>query len=257
MRVYILTDLEGVAGVASFRNDTYADARFYREARRLLTEEVNAAVRGCLEAGAAEIVVWDGHGPGGVNPEGLHEEAQLLFGSDEPPQLGLDRGFDAAMFIGQHAMSGTPKGNLAHSYSSRTVREMTLNGTPIGEVGVRTYLAGHFGVPVVLLSGDRAACEEAKGLLPEIETVAVKEGISLNCALSLSPKKAREMIQQGVREALGNRAKVAPLKLEPPYEFTVEYLSAEAADRAAGGGWERLSATKVRKVSDDYLEIAR
>lgn len=257
MRVYILTDLEGVAGVASFRDDTYADARFYREARRLLTEEVNAAVRGCLAAGATEVVVWDGHGPGGINPEGFHEEAKLLFGSDKPLHLGLDRGFDAAMFIGQHAMSGTPKGNLAHSYSSRTVHEMTLNGTPIGEFGIRTYLAGHFGVPVVLLSGDKAACEEAKHLLPEVKTVAVKEGLSLNCALSLSPKKAREIIQRGVQEALENRAKVEPLELDPPYEFTIEYLSAEEAQGAAGRGWERLSMTKVRKVTNDYLEIAR
>jgi len=155
LRVYILTDLEGVAGVASFRNDTHGDARFYTKARALLTEEVNAAVRGCLSAGATEVVVWDGHGPGGVNPESLHEEAKLILGSDEPPNLALDRGFDALMFIGQHAMSLTPKGNLAHSYSSRVIREMRLNGQPIGEFGIRSYLAGYFGIPVVLLTGTK------------------------------------------------------------------------------------------------------
>lgn len=253
MNVYILTDLEGVA---SFKDDTRGNARFYLKARALLTEEVNAAVRGCLQAGATEVVVWDGHGPGGVNPESLHEEAKLILGSEEPPNLALDRGWDALMFIGQHAMSLTPKGNLAHSYSSRVVREMRLNGCPIGEFGIRSYLAGCFGVPVVLLTGDEAACAEARALVPGIETVAVKEGLSLNCALSLSPGRARALIEAAASRALTGANVIQPLRLTPPFELTIEYVSPEVAQGAHRHGWERLGETTFRNVTDDFLEVA-
>ncbi len=258
MRVYILTDIEGSAGVASFIDDSYADGRFHMKARSLLTQEVNAAVDGALEAGATEIVVWDGHGPGAINPEELHEEAKLLHGRGRPQNLLLDRGFDALMFVGQHAMNNVPDGNLAHTYSSRDIDEMRLNGVPIGEFGLRTYLAGHFDIPVVMLTGDEAACREARAMVPNIVTVAVKEGISRTLALTLSPAKARAMIREGAFEALTHRDRVKPIPPPPPpYRLEIRYLRAESAERSANGGARRVDLTTVAYESDDFLDIQR
>lgn len=258
MRVYILTDIEGAAGVASFTNDTYEDGRFYLKARSLLTQEVNAAVDGALEAGATEVVVWDGHGPGAVNPEELHEEAKLLHGRGSPPKLLLDRGFDAMMFVGQHSMNNVPDGNLAHTYSSRDIDEMRLNAVPIGEFGLRTYLAGFYGIPVVMLTGDEAACREARALVPNIVTVAVKEGITREIALSVSPAKARALIRAGAVEALKRRAQIAPVPPPPPpYRLEIRYLRAESADRHAKSGARRVDLTTVAIESDNFVDIYR
>ena len=259
MRVYILTDIEGAAGVASFQDDSYADGRFYLKARSLLTQEVNAAVDGALAAGATEVVVLDGHGSGAINPEELHEEAKLIHGRGPFPKgMLLDRGFDAMMFVGQHAMNNVPDGNLCHTYSSREIDEMRLNGVPIGEFGLRTYLAGYYGVPVVMLTGDEAACREARELVPAIVTVAVKEGLSRTRALSLSPAKARALIRQGAVRALSLRSEIKPVPPPPPpYRLEVRYLRAESAEKSEKAGARRVDDVTVAYESDDFLDIAR
>jgi D-amino peptidase len=140
VKLYILTDIEGVAGVANFEDYSYSTGRFYPLSRHLLTMEVNAAVEGALAAGADDIVVLDGHGPGGINVEEIHPEAKLLHGTGYPPTLGLDQTYDAMFFVGQHAMSHAERAGMAHTYSSRTVEHMLLNGERIGEFGMRTLL---------------------------------------------------------------------------------------------------------------------
>ena len=162
------------------------------------------------------------------------------------------------MFVGQHAMNNVADGNLAHTYSSRDIDEMRLNGVPIGEFGLRTYLAGHFGIPVVMITGDEAACREAQALVPDIVAVAVKEGISRNMALSLSPSKARAMIREGAIEALTKGREVQPLPPPPPpYCLEIRYLRAESAERSAKAGARRVDLTTVAIESDDFLDIYR
>src|SRR5436305_685447 len=127
VQLYILTDIEGRAGVANFEDYSYATGRFHAVSRRLLTLEVNAAVEGALAAGATEILVLDGHGSGAINVDELHPDALLLHGTGYPRTLGLERGFDALFFVGQHAMSNAARAGLAHTYSSRTIEQARLN----------------------------------------------------------------------------------------------------------------------------------
>jgi len=255
VKIYILTDIEGASGVVRWEHGSPA-GRYYERSKRLLTEEVNAAIAGALEAGADQIVVWDGHGPGGINPELLHPEAKLLFGKGVPRGLGLDDSFDAMFVVGQHAMNLTPNANLCHSYSSRGVHRMTLNGQEIGELGMRIILAGYFGVPVVLVTGDDKACAEAVALVGNVETVAVKASMGRESALCLHPTKARQAIKAGAIRALQRSYIFKPYLPPGPYEFVVEPYDLarcdpddRSFDRPVG------EATVVR--SGDFLEISR
>ena len=158
MKIYIMTDLEGVAGVVDFESQTYDTGKYYEKAKELLTAEVNAAVEGAMRAGATEILVCDGHGQGGIVPELIHPSAKLLHGRPIGRFWEIDSSkWDACFLLAHHAMNGTPDGNLNHTYSSKTIVKMLLNGTPIGEIGMNIYLAGWFGIPAVLITGDEAA----------------------------------------------------------------------------------------------------
>ncbi|MBI2298920.1 MAG: M55 family metallopeptidase [Armatimonadetes bacterium] len=207
MQVYIITDLEGVAGVCLFEQTRPPDAveAELLRARRLLTGEVNAAVQGCLDGGAERVVVNDGHGGGfSILPEELHEATELVHGRERPNILpGLDESFDAVILLGYHAMYGTPTGILHHTQSSKSWAGYWINGELMGEIGQMAILAGTYGLPVIAVTGDLAACDEAAALLgPDLVTVAVKEGYSRHCARTFAPAKAREMIGAGCREAL-------------------------------------------------------
>ncbi len=255
LKVYMLTDLEGTAGVVTFQNHSYSTGKYYEQSKILFTKELNAAVEGALEAGATEIVVWDGHGSGGVNIEYIHPEAKVIMGSGG--LLGLDKSYDAMLIISQHAMANTKNGNLAHSYSSRTIENMYLNGEAIGETGIRVILASYYGVPTVFLSGDQAACDEFLKYVPNGEVAPVKIGLGLNVALNLSPVKARELIKEKVKKALLRIPEIKRYFVPPPYELVIEYKDIKSADsRAKSPDWEKISEFKVIKRAEDYLKIA-
>jgi D-amino peptidase len=233
-RVHVITDLEGAAMVFGFgqtRGSEPTPAKL--EAMRLLTGEVNACVEGILAfEPRADVVVWDGHGNGGILYEQFHDLARLLPHGNTPAPYGLDDSFNALFFVGQHAMAGTPDAPLAHTYSSRTVEHYKLNGQPIGEFGMRAYMAGTlFGVPVAFLSGDDKAVAEALALVPELVGVATKQGTGLESALSLGPGEARRLIRKGARRACKRVAagKIAPVRLDPPYEWEVRVLEGQEA----------------------------
>lgn len=258
MKVYILTDLEGVCGVVNFETQTSPSGRYYEEACELLTLEVNSAIEGALGAGAEEFLVLDGHGAGALKLKLLHPRAKALLGRPLPLDFCLSRGFDAMFIVGQHAMAGTERGCLHHTYSHISIVRMWLNGDEIGEIGINAGIAGYYGVPMALLSGDESACEEAKKYNPDCVTVAVKEGIAQRCAICLHPEVAREMIREGAREALEQLDRMKPFKPSPPYELVIEYLSIDGAESASSRPWvERLSPTKVRVTADDFIELLR
>ena len=162
MKLFVMTDMEGVAGVIDSPNYCFPDSRYYERGCELTTLEVNAAIEGALEAGATDIVVIDGHGQGAITPTLLHPAAQLLTGRPRPMGAGLDESFDLAISIGQHAKSNAPGGHLAHS-GSFNVEDLTINGVSIGESGRSFLSAAYFGVPYVFLSGDRAAAAGSGG----------------------------------------------------------------------------------------------
>ena len=261
MNVLIMTDLEGVAGVVSFVDQGYADGRYHEHAKRLLTEEVNAAVTGLMEEGTEEILVFDGHGPGGISYDDLHPEARLMHGRPLAPRDVLTehfRQYDVSLIIGQHAMAGSDRGTLNHTQNSREVEFYELNGRPIGETAQWALYVGAFGIPVIFLSGDDVACREVQGLIPGITTAAVKIGLGRTSAISLSKAQSRRLIRDGARTAVRQhqREPVQPLVWDPPFELEKRYMTTSAADRAlAYPLCERIDAQTVRIRSENILEV--
>lgn len=258
MKVYIGTDLEGIGGVVNFvqtgRDERGAE---YERARRLLTAEVNAAVAAAGKAGAREVVVSDGHSSGyNFIVEDLHPGAEYVIGGPRPAAYTvLDESFDAVLLLGYHAMAGTAPAIMDHTQSSKTWHTLWLNGVKMGEIGQAAVKAGHFGVPVVFVSGDRAAGEEARALLGEVETVAVKEAIGRTCARIVPPARAREMVAAGITRALGRLGDFRPYRLAPPIEVRVATQNTDAAEAFARAGWRRLDGRTVVRQAASALEI--
>src|SRR6266446_7646262 len=200
MRVHIMSDIEGVAGIVKWAQ-TGGDQPLYHEARKLYTEEINAAVRGAKAAGATEIVVMDCHGAGGdytfnsLLPAELDPDCEFVI-QDEWTEYTtfLEEGCDAALLVGMHAMAGTPDGVLSHTVSSQAWQNLRFNGTLVGETGINAALCGHWGCPVLLVTGDRAVCKEGRELLGDgLTTVEVKEGLGRFSARMKTPRRAREI----------------------------------------------------------------
>ncbi|MFB3892790.1 MAG: M55 family metallopeptidase [Phycisphaerae bacterium] len=239
MRVHILTDLEGVAGVVSQNQIGVSggDPAAYAAAKKLLTAEVNAAVEGLLAEGVTDILVSDAHGPGAIEYETLHPAVKLLHGRPIGliQALEMIRGeYDAAMIVGQHAMAGSARANLNHTQSF-AIEYIKVNGRAVGEIGQYALFAGAEGVPVIFLSGDQAACKEVQELIPGVTAVAVKRGVGRFSAISVSAQEARRLIREGAQAAVrAHRAKpVAPLHWPGPYIVEVRYHSTADADMAS------------------------
>ncbi|MCZ6678289.1 MAG: M55 family metallopeptidase [Candidatus Poribacteria bacterium] len=258
MKIFILGDLEGTAGVVDFKQQTYSDAKYYEQAKRLATLEVNALVEGVLEGGAKEIWFLDGHGPGGIDYELMHAEVQMIIGRPIYAPWGLDESFDAFFLYGHHAMDNTERGVLCHSWSSRAIANCWLNGELIGEIGFNAAIAGSFGIPTVFISGDDTAIAEAQGYVPNIVSVMTKRGISRTSALSLAPVKARELLRTGGRKAMGKIDEIEPYTIEPPYEFITEMRDEKAVNaKAEREDVERLDSHKYKVVGETLIEIAQ
>lgn len=234
IRVFISADMEGIGGVV--HSDQVSSAgKDYDRARRSMTEEVNAAIEGALEAGATEILVNDSHGNmRNILVEYLNERAELISGSPKPLSMmqGIDSTFDLVFFIGYHARAGTENGVLDHTYSSSTVSNITINGQTLSEAGINAAVAGYYGVPVGLVAGDSAAVNQAKRLLGDVEAVMVKEGIGRTAARVLPPEKVRELIREAAVRAVRRRGEFKPFKIKPPVKVEIDLLKSSMADRA-------------------------
>lgn len=232
MKIYIVTDLEGISGVTVFQQ-TREPGPERERARHLLMGDVNAAVQGCLDGSAEEVVVLDGHG-GGFNfiPEEMHPEGYFVTGIQRPRVfLGCDEAFDAVLLVGYHAMLGTETGMLHHTQSSKNESRYWYNGRETGEIGQMAILAGHYDLPVVMVTGDQAACDEARTLLGEDRvTVPVKEGYGRQCGKLIAPKKAHAQIQAGAKEAMARIHRMHPYKPTIPIEGRLQFGSKEIAD---------------------------
>lgn len=258
MKIYIMTDLEGVAGVVDFESQAYPDGKYFEKAKELLTEEVNACCEGLKEAGVDEIFVCDGHGAGGILPEKIHKEAKLLHGRPVPKLWEIDKDWDGVFLLAHHSMNGTERGNLNHTFSSQNIVKMLLNGKEIGEIGFEVYMAGYFGIPVVFVSGDEAACKEAESYVPDIEKAIVKWGINRTCAISLSPFKAREIIKEKSKKAVEKIDKIKPVKIEGECELIVEYISSNFVFlKSKEEGVEKINERTVKIKGKDIVEVIK
>lgn len=241
MKIYVICDLEGTAGVVDMFKQCYFDGAYYHQARRLATLELNALVEGILEGGASEIVAWDGHGgfPGGLDVELLHPKCKLVMGAGDGGPEGMNETFDAMFFCGLHGMAFAEKGILAHSFNGN-IKSMWINEVKVGEIGFNILLASSYGIPTVFISGDLTGVEEARALIPEIEGVAVKEGLTTSPELftqvpgiHLSPENAHRMIKEGAIKAMKKIKNIKPYTMSSPYTCRTEFFKAETAEQAA------------------------
>ncbi len=261
MKVFISIDMEGICGiVGELETDPEKGGEAYQANRRLMTQEGNAAIEGCAKAGATDILVADSHANcDNLVPEELHEAATLVRGSPRTFSMvqGLDESYDAVVFIGYHARAGTPRAILDHTYTGRIAR-VEVNGVEVGETGINAYLAGHHGVPVVLVTGDSAVTAEAKALIPNVHTVAVKEATGANAAKNLHPKKARELIRAEATKAVTDAKSIPPLQARKPVEMVVEFKSTDHTDLAAMiPAVRRVGGTRLEFDAPDFEEAFR
>ena len=225
LKIYISADMEGVVGTVT--DDQLGPSGFeYEAARRWMTGEVNAAIRGARAAGATEILVSDSHGNGqNLLLEDLPDDITVV--RSWPRHLGMmagiDETFDGVIFIGFHTSTNNAAGVRAHTMSSARLTSVKLNGVPVPEAGLNAAIAGHFGVPVIMISGDDAIAEEATSLLGEIETAVVKKAYGFHSAETLMPEAAYRLIEQTAARAVGRIADFEPWNLGGPIELEVSF----------------------------------
>ena len=250
MHIYLMTDLEGVAGVVDFKNYCTPGDRYYDLAKRLLTQEVNAAADGFFEGGADAVTVLDGHGPGAIDIEILDERCRYERGIHNPIYpWGLDEGYDAMVIIGQHAKSGTPYSHITHT-GSFACYDISVNGYSIGEFGELALCAMELGIPTIMVSGEEAFCREAADLTPGVVTAPVKRGLlpddhkrgltaeqysnSKLSANHLAPKAACKLIREKALQAISlyftNRSVFKYREFHAPYSIVREMRAIEAAN---------------------------
>ena len=260
MRVFVISDMEGVAGITNWQQVTGGES-LYEEGRRLYTEEINAAVRGARAAGASEIVVMDCHGAGrgwsfnSLLPEALDEGCEFVVQQEWTEYTGvLEDGCDAALFVGMHAMAGTGDGLMSHTVSGTGWQNLFFNGTRVGETGINAALCGQFGCPVVLVTGDQAVCREGRALLGDgLTTVQVKTAIGRFSARHHPPAVARRMIEEGARAALADLSAVAPYDPGRPCEVRVDLAAPDhAAQFRHHPAVELLDGRTIFSRADDW-----
>lgn len=251
--IFMITDAEGVAGVCRQDQTDPKDS----EMRQLLTGEINAAVDGFLAGGADEVVVWDGHdGSQTLSALTIHPKAKLLIGGLGVTMTLERRQYAAVAFIGQHSKANVRAGIMAHSYSSLGIQNMKVNGQPVGETETRAALAGWFGIPVILLSGDRAAADELRAIVPEAELAVVKEGLGRYTCLSMSAPEARETIRAAAARAVKKIGQIRPYRVEGPVTVEIEYTTRNSLGIDAGlaTGAEVVDDRTIRYRGKDFLE---
>jgi len=235
LKVYISADMEGIAGVVSL--DQLGPKGFeYRQFRKFMTAEVNAAIKAARDAGATEIVVSDSHGNGlNLLLDALPQDIELVRSWPRPLGMmeGIDDTFSAAIFIGYHASAGNTDGILAHTMSGADFSSIKINGIEITEGGFNALIAGHFGVPVVMISGDEAAVREVSDMLGPIEGAVVKWHSSHTSGRTLMPKAAQALIKEKVKAGLRRRQELKPFLIEGPLTLDLMYKNSNAAELIA------------------------
>ncbi|WP_438313749.1 M55 family metallopeptidase [Sporosarcina sp. FA9] len=259
MNIYLSVDMEGITGLP---DHTFVDSEKhnYERARRIMTEEANAIIYAAFDVGANKVLVNDSHSKmNNLLVEEIHPDADLITGDLKPLSMvqSIDATFDGAIFAGYHSRAGQP-GVMSHSMTFG-VRNMYINDVVIGELGFNAYVAGHFGVPVIMVAGDDGACREAEALIPGIVTAAVKQSISRSAVKTLHPTKAHALLKEKTAEAIANRHKIKPLTPPESPVLRIEFNNYGQAEWAAlMPGCEIESGTTIVKFNaKDITEAYR
>jgi D-amino peptidase len=255
-KILLACDMEGITGVSRWEHVSPNHAE-YQRFRALMTQDVNAVVEGAFAGGAQEVEIADGHSSGqNLLIEALDPRAVLNSGTSSPWSMmnGINDQFDAVMFVGYHAMAGTAQAVLAHTWMEE-VLSWKINGRPVGEFGMNTLIAGSFGVPAILASGDQSLAAEVKTFVPGIETVVVKQAAGYFSAKCYAPERTHALLAAGAKRAVegliaGNAPE--PLKVQFPADLEVAFIQPHMAEFAARlPRSERIDGRTVKIQVDD------
>ncbi len=259
LKIYISADMEGVVGTVT--GEQLGPSGFeYERARRWMTEEVNAAIRGARAAGATEILVSDSHGNGqNLLIDELPADVNVIRSWPRPLSMmaGIDESFDGAIFIGYHTSTDNSTGVRAHTMSSARLTSVKLNGVPVPETGLNAAVAGHFGVPIIMLSGDDAIAEEAASLLGDLETAVVKKAYGFHSAETMMPEAAYRLIEETAERAVGRIGDFEPWDLGGPIELEVSFKNYRPVEVL---GYleivERIDSHTIRYRGTDMIDVS-
>jgi D-amino peptidase len=259
-KIFISVDMEGISGVVQ-PAQLGPDGFEYQRAREWMTGEVNAAIAGIRETGPAEILVCDSHGNGqSLLIDKVPEDVRIVRGFPRPLEMmqGLDDSFAAAMFIGYHASEWTPGAVRGHTISSARLLGVRLNGTEVSEGIYNAALAGHFGVPVAFVSGDRLAVTQVQQVAASAEGAIVKEPYGYHSANTVTPARGQAMIREGAKRAMGKIGSLQPYRVTTPVALEVGFKLTIDAERAAFvPGLARSDAHSVKGTFHDMVEVTR
>ena len=260
MKIYISADMEGVVGVVT--DQQLGPAGFeYNRFREFMTAEVNAAIQAAFAAGATDVVVSDSHGNGqNLLIEKLPREVMIVRSWPRPLMMmqGIDDSFDGAIFIGYHASTNNTSGVRAHTISSARLTDVRLNGVSVSEAGLNAAIAGHFNVPVIMISGDDAVIKEVASFLGDIEGAVVKYAVSFHSAKTLTPEAALDVIREKVKKAIGRIKDFKPYKVKSPIQLDVRFKNYRPPELL---GYlsivERTDSHSIRFVGKDIIEVSK
>lgn len=260
LKIYISADMEGVVGVVT--SDQLGPEGFeYQRFREFMTAEVNAAIEAAFAAGATEILVSDSHGNGeNLLIEKLPKNVQVVRSWPRPLMMmqGIDETFDGVIFIGYHASTTNPEGVRAHTMSSANLADIRLNGVSMPEAGINAAIAGHFNVPVIMISGDDAIVKEATTLLGNIEGATVKWAYSFHSAKTMTPEAAYDLIRERVKTAVGRIREFQPYKLKTPVQLEVRFKNYRPSEILSYLPIvQRADAHSIKFVGKDMIEVSK
>ncbi|MBI5353340.1 MAG: M55 family metallopeptidase [Chloroflexi bacterium] len=261
MKILIAADMEGITGVVHW-DQVNPNHPEYARFRKLMTGDVNAAIRGAFSGGADSVSVTDGHNNSrNILIEELDSRAVLNTGSPMPLSMvhGVDQNVDGVLFIGYHGRMGSQTAILDHTWSDERVANLWINGRLFGESGLNGGVCGHFNVPVIMISGDQTVCAEAQDFFGDVETAVVKQAIGRMAAECFPPAVTSKLIEDSAKRAvkkLAQKKSPKPFKVEAPITMVLEFVQSEMADKAMiMPGALRLQDRKVQYVAEDMVTI--
>ncbi len=262
MKILIAADMEGITGVVHW-DQVMPGSEEYPRFRKLMTEDVNAAIRGAFAGGATSVVVTDGHNNGrNILIEELDSRATLNSGTPSPLSMvhGIDENVEGVMYVGYHARMGAINGILDHTWSDERVSGLWINDRAFGESGFNGAVCGHFDVPIIMASGDQTLCAEVRDFFGnKIETAQVKKANGRMSAECLPPAETAKLIEEVAKRAVINLKSgkaPKPLKVSAPIKMTIEFVQSDMADKAAlMPGAKRANDRHLEYTSDNMVTI--
>lgn len=258
MKIFISVDMEGIWGLVS-SSHVSSDSSEYNRTRRMMTKEANWAIEEAFNNGATEVVVNDSHSNmDNLIIEELDPRAQLISGGPKPLSMmqGIDDTFDGVIYVGYHSRAGTINGVFNHTYSGKSIANVTINGRRMGECGINSGVAGYYGIPILAIAGDDILAAQAKEEIGDLETIIVKKAISRYSAHNMSYETVRQLYKTKLAEALKNVQQRPVVKYEGKITMDIEFnreVMAESAMLLPQAA--RVDEKTIRIESDSYLDL--